>query len=285
MWLVVFDTHAILHRAYHALPDFSSSRGEPTGALYGLVSMLVKIINDLKPDYIAAAYDLPGKTYRHAAYEKYKATRAKTKDDLAVQINRARDVLRAFGIPLYEREGFEADDVIGTLVEKVKNQKDLEVIIASGDMDTLQLVSGERVRVFTFKKGLSETALYDEKAVKTRYGFGPSCLPDYKGLRGDPSDNIPGVRGIGEKTAAVLIAHFGSIEKLYAALKKEPKKVQALGVRAGAVQKLNEQEEEAKFSKLLCEIRRDVPMEFALPEKSWRESMDMNAALGIISEL
>src|SRR3989344_5270697 len=283
--LVILDTHAILHRAYHALPCFPSSKGEPTGALYGLISMLVKIINDLKPDYIAAAYDLPGKTYRHAAYEKYKATRAKTKDDLAVQINRARDVLRAFGIPLYEREGFEADDVIGTLVEKVKNQKDLEVIIASGDMDTLQLVSGERVRVFTFKKGLSETALYDEKAVKTRYGFGPSCLPDYKGLRGDPSDNIPGVRGIGEKTAAVLIAHFGSIEKLYAALKKEPKKVQALGVRAGAVQKLNEQEEEAKFSKLLCEIRRDVPMEFALPEKSWRESMDMNAALGIISEL
>jgi len=116
---------------------------------------------------------------------------------------------------LLEREGFEADDVIGTLVEKVKNQKDLEVIIASGDMDTLQLVSGERVRVFTFKKGLSETALYDEKAVKTRYGFGPSCLPDYKGLRGDPSDNIPGVRGVGPKTASPLIKEFGTVEGIF----------------------------------------------------------------------
>src|SRR3989344_3340273 len=200
--LVILDTHAILHRAYHALPDFSSSKGEPTGALYGLISMLVKIINDLRPDYIAAAFDLPGPTFRDVAYEKYKATRPKTEDDLIHQIKRSRDVLGAFGIPLYDAKGFEADDVVGTIVEQVKNKKDLDIIIASGDMDTLQLVEGAHITVFTLKKGLSDTILYDEEKVHERYGFGPHSLPDYKGLRGDPSDNIPGVKGVGEKTAS-----------------------------------------------------------------------------------
>jgi DNA polymerase I len=123
--LVILDTHAILHRAYHALPDFSSSKGEPTGALYGVISMLVKIINDLKPDYIVAAYDLPGETFRHAAYDKYKATRVKTEDDLVAQIIRSRDVVGAFGIPMYDAKGFEADDVIGTIAEKMKKEKNV----------------------------------------------------------------------------------------------------------------------------------------------------------------
>ena len=119
--LVLLDTHAILHRAYHAMPDFSSSKGEPTGALYGLISMLVRILTELKPDYIAAAFDLPKATYRHTAFEGYKAKRPKTEDDLVAQINRSRDVLAAFGIPIYEAEGFEADDVIGTIAKKMSN--------------------------------------------------------------------------------------------------------------------------------------------------------------------
>src|SRR3989344_4335174 len=138
--VVLLDTHAILHRAYHALPDFSSSKGEPTGALYGLISMLARIIKDLKPDYLFAAYDLANHTYRHHAFEGYKAKRPKAEEDLVAQINRSRDVLAAFGVPMFEAEGFEADDVLGTMVEKLKEQKDLEIIIASGDMDTLQLV-------------------------------------------------------------------------------------------------------------------------------------------------
>ncbi|MDO8548474.1 MAG: DNA polymerase [bacterium] len=282
--LVILDTHAILHRAYHALPDFSSSKGEPTGALYGVISMLVKIINDLKPDYIVAAYDLPGDTFRHAAYEKYKATRVKTEDDLIMQIKRSRDVVGAFGIPMYDAKGFEADDVIGTIVEKMKKEKDVDVIIASGDMDALQLVQGKRTQVFTLKKGLSDTILYDEAGVVARYGFGPSSIPDYKGLRGDPSDNIPGVKGVGEKTATILISTFGTIEKMYAALKKDPEQFAALGVKESMVQKLKEQEEEARFSKMLAEIRLDVPVDFKLPKKGWKENVDPQKTLEMLAE-
>ena len=283
--LVLLDTHAILHRAYHALPDFSSSRGEPTGALYGLISMLARIIQDLKPDYIVAALDLPGPTHRHTAYEKYKATRKKAEEDLVLQIQRSRDVLKAFGIPMYASEGFEADDCIGTVVEKLKRRKDIDIIIASGDMDTLQLVEGERVQVYTLKKGLNDTVMYDESAVKARFGFGPELLPDYKGLRGDPSDNIPGVKGIGEKTAGTLIANFGSLENIYRELKKHPEWFTKAGVKESAQKKVLEQEEEAELSKALGEINRTVPIYFELPERRWSEAVDTEAALALVGEL
>ncbi len=283
--LVILDTHAILHRAYHALPDFSSSKGEPTGALYGLISMLVRIAGDLKPDYLVAAYDLPKPTIRHIAYEAYKATRKKAEDDLVAQIIRSRDVIAAFGIPSYEKEGFEADDIIGTVVERLKKEKNIEVVIASGDMDTLQLIDGKRVQVYTLKKGLSDTILYDEAAVEARFGFPPALIADYKGLRGDPSDNIPGVSGVGEKTASIIISKFGSLDDVYAVLKKEPEKLEAAGVKAGMIEKLKAQEEEARFSKMLAEIRRDVPIDFTLPEKTWREGVDPQRLLDVMAEL
>jgi DNA polymerase-1 len=196
---VILDTHAILHRAYHALPDFASSKGEPTGALYGLISMLVRIASELEPDYIAATLDLPRPTHRHVVYDAYKIHRPQTDDALVSQLKTARDVLDAFGIPRYELEGFEADDLIGTIVEEMKNKKDIDVIIASGDMDTMQLIDDKRVRVFTLKMGLTDTVLYDEEAVKARYGFAPNMIADYKGLRGDPSDGIKGVKGYRRK--------------------------------------------------------------------------------------
>jgi DNA polymerase I len=283
--LVLLDTHAILHRGYHAMPEFSSSKGEPTGGLYGLVAMLLKIITDLKPDYIVAAYDLPKPTYRHLAYDKYKATRPKTADDLVAQIIRSRDVIRALGIPIYENEGFEADDVLGTIVEELKKRKDIEIIIASGDMDTLQLVDDKKVQVYTLKKGIQDTILYDEDAVKARFGFGPELIPDYKGLRGDPSDNIPGVKGIGEKTASILIGTFGSLENVYKALKKDPEKLIAAGIKKGAIEKLTEQEEEAAFSKMLASIRCDAPIEFALPDIEWVLGVDVQKATDLLSEL
>jgi len=283
--LVLLDTHAILHRAYHALPDFSSSKGEPTGALYGLISMLVRIITDLKPDYIAAAFDLPGPTYRHVAYKEYKATRPKAEDDLIAQIKRSRDVLDAFGIPRYEKQGFEADDVLGTVVKKLKHNKDIDVIIASGDMDTLQLVDDDRVRVYTLKKGLSETVLYDEAGVKERFGFGPELLPDYKGLRGDPSDNIPGIKGIGEKTATVLVSQFGGLEQIYDAVEKHPDWLATAGVKGATFEKIKEGREEAELSKELAIIHRDVPIDFALPTKTWRESADPAPLLDLLAEL
>ena len=147
--LVLLDVHAIIHRAYHALPEFSNSKGEPTGAIYGLATMLFKIITELKPDYIVACFDLPKKTFRHEAYDDYKAGRAKTDDALVAQIIRSRDFFKAFSIPMYECEGFEADDLLGTIPEQLKHKhKNIDVIIASGDMDTLQLVKGDKVKVF-----------------------------------------------------------------------------------------------------------------------------------------
>lgn len=282
--LVILDTHAILHRAYHALPEFSSSKGEPTGALYGLVSMLVRIAQELEPDYIAAAFDLPKPTHRHLAYDKYKSQRPKAEDALVAQIVKSREVLAAFGIPVYEKEGFEADDVIGTIVQEMKGNKDVDLIIASGDMDTLQLVDDARVRVFMPKKGLSETVLWDEDAVVERFGFGPELIPDYKGLRGDPSDNIPGIKGVGEKTASVLIQTFGPIESLYKTLKKSPAKLEEAGVRGAMLEKLKAGEEDAEFSKTLAIIRRDAPIDFALPRQTWRESAQVSDALDMLAE-
>ncbi|MBI2476357.1 MAG: hypothetical protein HYV67_03885 [Candidatus Taylorbacteria bacterium] len=289
--LVLLDAHAILHRAYHALPDFSSSKGEPTGALYGLSSMLIKIIADLKPDYMAAAYDLPKATFRHEAYKEYKAGRAKADPELVSQIKRSRDIFEAFTIPIYDKEGFEADDILGTIVELVKGQRskvkgfDLDIIIASGDMDTLQLVDDKKVRVYTLKKGIADTILYDEDSVIKRFGFPPKLLPDYKGLRGDPSDNIIGVKGVGEKTGGILVSRFGTIEELYGKLKKSDNSFKAAGITDRVIALLKANEEEAEFSKMLALIRRDAPIDFALPEKPWRQSLDMGKVIKLFSEL
>lgn len=282
--LVVLDTHAILHRAYHALPDFSSSRGEPTGALYGVVSMITRIIADLKPDYIIAAYDLPGPTYRHAAYDKYKAQRKETDSDLVAQIIRSRDVIGAFGIPMYDAEGFEADDVIGTIVKETKSKKDLEIIIASGDMDMLQLLDDSRVEVYRMRKGITDLVFYTGETFKEEFGFESTSLPDYKGLRGDASDNIPGVKGIGEKTAKTLIANFETIENLYKILKKNPEKVSEAGVSKGMIEKLQAGEEDAEFSKMLAQIRTDAPINFAVPKRTWKENVDTDKVLDMLAE-
>jgi DNA polymerase-1 len=281
--LVILDTHAILHRAYHAMPDFASSKGEPTGALYGLISMLVRIATELEPDYIAATLDLPKPTHRHIAYEHYKSQRPSADDALISQLNTAREVLDAFGIPRYELEGFEADDLIGTIVEELKSNDDIDIIIASGDMDTMQLIVDDHVRVFTLKKGLTDTVLYDEEGVKKRYGFPPHLIADYKGLRGDPSDNIPGVKGIGEVTATTLIAQFGSIEDIYKTLKKNPEKLVEAGIKDGMIKKLKEGEEDAEFSKQLATIRCDAPIRFALPEVAWKESINTKSVEDILS--
>lgn len=283
--LVLLDSHAIIHRAYHALPDFTSPSGEPTGALYGLVSMLLKIIVDLKPDFIAACYDLPKPTIRHEAYAGYKATRAKTDDALAFQLTTSRKVFEAFCIPMYEREGFEADDLLGTIAKEMKEKGGTEVIIASGDMDTLQLVDDDVVKVYTLKKGINDTILYDAKAVEARYGFPPTLIPDWKGLRGDPSDNIKGVPGIGEKTATDLITKFGTIEDIYKLLKKNEETFVKKGIKARMVGLLKEHEEDAVFSKNLATIRLDAPIAFKLPQKEWGDGVDMKKVLALFDEL
>lgn len=283
--LVLLDTHAILHRGYHAMPDFVSAKGEPTGALYGLASMVMRIVAELKPDYIVAAYDLPDKTHRHHAFAAYKAHRAQSDDALVAQIIKAPEILKAFSVPLYSLAGFEADDVIGTIVHELKADRALEIIIASGDMDTMQLVDGKKVRVYTLKKGMNDAALFDEVAVKEKYGFGPEHIADYKGLRGDPSDNIPGVKGVGEKTASILIQKFGSIEQVYKTLKKSPEKLRDAGVKDGMIVKLREQEEQALFSKQLATITHDAPINFTLPHRVWVQEVSGRAVLDMMNGL
>ncbi|MEN9582977.1 MAG: polymerase polymerase protein [Candidatus Parcubacteria bacterium] len=272
--LILLDTHAILHRAYHAMPDFSTSAGEPTGGLYGLSTMLFKIVSDLKPDYIVAAYDLPKKTFRHEVYEGYKAGRKTIDDALKTQLGRSKELLEDFGIPVYSCTGFEADDMLGTIVEQLKSDKNIEIYIATGDMDTLQLVDKKRVKIFTLRKGITDTVIYDEDAVNERYGFGPEHIVDYKGLRGDPSDNIIGVPGVGEKTATILIKEFGALENMYKILKKNPEKIKTAGISDRLVQILLDNEEEAIFSKTLATISRNAPIEFKLPAKTWQEGVD-----------
>ncbi len=283
--LVLLDVHAIIHRAYHALPEFATSKGEPTGALYGLSTMLLKIITDLKPDYILACYDLPKPTYRHIAYKDYKAGRAQADGELVSQLIKSREIFNALNIPIYDKEGFEADDMIGTLVEINKKDKNLDIVIASGDMDTLQLVEDDKIRVYTLKKGIKDTIIYNEKAVIERYGFLPKLLSDYKGLRGDPSDNIIGIKGIGEKTASDLIQKFGSIENIYKELKKDREQFIKAGIKERIIGLLEEGEEEAKFSKMLGTIRLDAPIDFTLPEKEWRESVDFEKINNVWNEL
>lgn len=283
--LVLLDAHAILHRAYHALPDFTSPTGDPTGALYGVVTMLLKIIEDLSPQYIAACYDLPGPTYRHEVYEAYKAGRKKLDESLVKQINRSRDIFESFGIRIYEYPGFEADDMLGTIVEQTKKMDTIEVIIASGDMDTLQLIDKDRVKVYTLKKGIRDTILYNEKAVVDRFGFGPERIIDYKGLRGDPSDNIPGIKGIGDKSATELIIKFGGVEEIYKKLKKNESVFVEKGIKQRIITLLKDNEEEAQFSRMLATIRRDAPIKFELPLETWRERLDTEKVYELFNEL
>ena len=282
--VVILDSHAIIHRAYHALPDFASTTGEPTGALYGLSTMLFGIIKEFRPDYIFAAFDLPKPTYRHAVYADYKSGRKAIDENLIAQIKRSREVFQAFNIPVLEKEGYEADDVIGALAKKLSKETDLEIIIASGDMDTLQLVDKKRVKVYTLKKGIKDTIIYDEKTVIDRYGFTPKQIPDYKGLRGDASDNIIGVKGIGEKTATDLIQKYKSIENLYKVIKKNEQTLLDDGIKPRIVGLLKDNEEEAKFSKMLATIQVDIPVEIDL-SKEWKEGVQIKKVQNLFAVL
>ena len=282
--IVLLDAHALLHRAYHALPEFTSSKGIPTGGLYGYISMIIRIVSEWQPDYIIACYDLPQKTFRHEAYDAYKGHRAKADDALVAQIESSRYVCEKLGIPIYDMPGFEADDMLGTIVEQTKKDKNLEILIATGDMDSLQLVSGKKVRVFTLKKGINDTVVYDEDAVQARFGFGPESLTDFKGLRGDPSDNIIGVPGIGEKTATELILKFGTLENIYKTIHKDRDLLIKGGIKERIVKLLEDNEEGALFSKTLATIRRDAPIEFKLPEKTWKDSLSLEIIEPVLKE-
>lgn len=264
--LVLLDSHAILHRAYHALPPFRSKKtGEPTGALYGFSTMLLRVIKELKPDYITAAIDLPTPTFRDELYKEYKAKRPEAEADLISQLKRLPDLISAFGIEVLSAPGFEADDILGTITEKLKKNKDLKIIIVSGDADVFQLVEGDAVLVYTMRRGMEDTVMYDEKKVFERFGFGPKLLPDFKGLKGDPSDNIIGVKGIGEKIATDIIKNFGTLENLYEKLEVGDGRLEVGKIiKERVVNLLLEHKKDALFSKMLATIRRDAPIKFEI---------------------
>lgn len=272
--IVLLDAHAILHRGYHAMAGFATRDGKPTGALYGFVTMVLRIYDDIKPDYIAACFDLPKPTFRHLSYDGYKAGRQKSDDALITQIQEAYSLCEALSIPVYQEEGFEADDLLGTLSEQLKKEKNTRVIIASGDMDTFQLIDGDKVTVYTLKKG-NDAALFTEQSVIERFGFPPKYIPDYKGLAGDTSDNIIGIKGIGDKTATELIKKYGTIEAMYKVLRKDRTKLLDDGFKERIVKLLEEGEEEALFSKTLATIRRDAPKKYNEPNEVWKDTISL----------
>ncbi len=275
--LVLIDANALIHRGYHALPPLTTKKGELVNAVYGFSAILLKVLRELKPNYIVTAFDLPQPTFRHLEYEEYKATRPKTPEELVRQFPIVKQVVRAFDIPIFEKEGFEADDIIGTITKKTG--KDIEDIVVTGDLDTLQLVDAN-TKIYTLKKGINDTIIYDEKAVKQRFEFEPERLIDFKGLKGDPSDNIPGVPGIGDKTAINLIKRFGTIENLYKKLEKDKVK----DIPESLKKKLLENKEQAVFSKKLATIRYDVPIKFNL-EDCRVETYDYQKVVKLFQEL
>jgi DNA polymerase-1 len=248
--LLLIDANSVIHRSFHALPPFTAPDGSPTGAIYGVASILLKLWREDRPDYAAALFDRPEPTFRDKKYAEYKAQRPPAPDILISQIIEMHNLFHAFNIATFEKPGFEADDLIATLATKFKDEKDVQVVILTGDRDTLQLVEGEKVVVQTFNKGVSDTTIYDEKAVIEKYGLPPKAIIDYKALAGDSSDNIKGVPGIGPKTATELLKKFGSIENIYKNLDSDPK----LEKKFGPFRK------EAELSKELVILEKNVPM-------------------------
>jgi DNA polymerase-1 len=268
--LLIIDGNALIHRAYHALPPLKTKKGKLVNAVYGFLLLLLKAIKDLDPQYIAATFDLKGPTFRHEQFKAYKAQRVKAPDELYEQLDYIKEVLRALSIPIYEQQGFEADDVIGTITVQAKRKQVLpkiNIVILSGDLDNLQLVDSQ-VQVYTMRKGIKDTVLYDEAAVKEKYdGLIPEQLLDYRGLRGDPSDNIPGVTGIGEKTAIELLKEFGTLENIYQVIKDGSKQVAK--IKPGVLTKLKQYQEQALLSKQLSVIHCQVPFDFNLKDCLW----------------
>ena len=267
--LVLIDGNAILHRAFHALPPLTTKKGEPINAVYGLVSMLLRVIGDLKPTHIAVCFDRPEPTFRHKAFESYQSQRPKTANELSSQFEKAKKVLEAFGIPMFEKAGYEADDVIGTLANKVNE----EVVIVTGDRDQLQLVN-PRIKVYMPISGLSSAKLMGEEEVKEKMGVLPNLVDDYKALVGDPSDNYPGVTGIGPKTTIKLLDEFGSLDEIYKNLDKIPE---------GTAQKLKAGRQQSKLSKKLATIVKDVPLEIDIDKMS-KWDIDSQKVLDLFNE-
>jgi DNA polymerase-1 len=273
--LILIDSNALIHRAYHAIPPLTTKKGELVNAVYGYTSVLLNVLARFKPEYIVATFDLKKPTFRHKEFKDYKATRVKAPDDLYAQIPRVKELVKAFNIPIAEKEGYEADDLLATFVRKTeKLHPDVEVIVVTGDLDTLQLVN-DKTKVFALRRGMSDSVLYDEKAIFKRYGLKPDQMNDYKGLRGDPSDNLPGVKGVGEKTAAQLLQKYGTLENIYKNISE---------IKEGIRKKLEKDKVQAYFSKKLATLVDNVPVNFDL-EKARTEDFSRVKVINLFRDL
>jgi len=259
--LIAIDGNSLLYRAFFAMKHLSTSAGQPTNAVYGFTMMLLRLIQEEKPDSIVVAFDAPTKTFRHEQFDLYKAQRKPAPDELRSQAPIARQMVEAFRIPIIEVPGYEADDVVGTIARQAC-ARNYDTLIVTGDLDTLQLVN-DCVSVMATVKGVTDTVVYDEKAVLDRFGIRPEHMPDFKALKGDPSDNIPGVPGVGDKTAARLVKQFGSVESLYERLDEveDARLRDVLMASAGQV----------ALSKKLATIVTDVPVEGTVEDLGTQE--------------
>jgi len=255
--LIIIDSNALMHRSFHALPPLMNSKGQETGAVYGFLLTLFKAINDLKPGYVVACFDTKMPTFRHEMFKDYKAQRPATPTGIISQIPITKEVLEVFGIPVFAKEGVEADDLIATICTK---NPDVEIFIVSGDLDNLQLVN-ENIKVYTLGKGIKDTIIYDINKVIERFGVRPEQMVDFKALTGDPSDNIPGVEGIGKKTAAEIIQKYNDIKSLYEELSTD---TAVLKPKVKEMLKLNK--ESALMSRELAQMKKDVDMDFKIDD-------------------
>lgn len=246
--LILIDGNAVIHRAFHALPPFKTTKGELVNAVYGFSSILLNLINGEKPDFIAVCFDMAKKTFRHEEYKDYKATRKKAPDELYAQIPRIREIVKTFEIPIYEEEGYEADDVLGALAQQAEKTGEIKTYIFTGDKDTLQLVT-ENINVLMPTKGLKEPMTYDVQKVLGKFGLSPKQIPDLKGLQGDASDNIKGVKGIGPKTARTLLQKYGNLENIYSNLNE---------IKGATKEKLQKDKESAFFSRRMATLITDL---------------------------
>ena len=271
--IIITDSNSIIHRAFHALPPLTTKDGELVNVVYGFFSAFLKAVQDFNPDFIATCFDLPFPTFRHKKFKEYKANRTPTPKELYQQIPIVKRLLKILEVPVFEKKGFEADDLIGTVGELVKkHNSSIEVIVLSGDLDLLQLVD-ENIKVYILKKGKDNSLLYDKELVKEKYlGLSPSQLVDFRALRGDPSDNIPGVSGVGEKTTIKLLNQFQNIENLYNCLERGKN----IGVNEKMKEKLIQQKKKAFLSQYLARIKKDIPIKIDYKNLEWGDYDEEN---------
>jgi DNA polymerase-1 len=264
--MILIDAFAVIHRAFHALPPFRAPDGTHVNAVYGFFSTFLKAVREIKPDYVVVAFDLPGPTLRHKTFEAYKAQRPEVPPELSDQIPLIKELVEAMGLPAVTQEGYEAEDLIATVIAKTP-KTNLKFVIATGDQDTLQLI-GKRVSIYFLRRGLTDVVLFDEEKIRQVYGISPQQIIDVKALKGDPSDNIPGIPGIGEKTAVELVKKHGSLESIFTNLAHLPQKLQNL---------LAGRKKQAILSRKLVTINSNVPADISLDQFLWSDSRLLKA--------